>query len=126
MCKVYLYLRYHTMNFIFVIYILHGRHVIIWYNMKTMRHEVYVPFTSICIFLVFARSIICFSKTFFAKRCRNQMCKHSLPLWLKLNNAVNIRIVYIYWFYFIAHFFEIPLPIKYVLSVLTLKYIQNL
>ena len=69
-----------------------------------------------------------FFKTYFAKRCRNQMCKHSLPLWLKLNNAVNIRIVYFYWFYMIAHFFfEILLPIKYVvLSVLTLKHKQKL
>ena len=41
------------------LHVVYGRHVIIWCNMKTMRHETYVLFTSICIFLFFARSIIC-------------------------------------------------------------------
>ena len=33
------------------LHVVYGRHVIIWCNMKTMRHETYVLFTSICIFL---------------------------------------------------------------------------
>ena len=64
---------------IYFSHILHGRHVIIWCNMKTMRHETYVLFTSICIFLFFC-TINNLFKIFFANCCKNQMCKHSFYL----------------------------------------------
>ena len=72
-------------------------------------------------FLFFARSI-CFCKNNFAKRCKNQIYKHSLRLWLKLNNAVNIRILPI--LVLVYGVLRILLVITYLMAKLNLKCIH--